>query len=269
MTPSLRLHVLTATRSDHAVLLRRGPSDQVACLHWDRGSGQVRLGQWLQGRIHEHRCDISPDGGHFVYFACRGGRCWMAVSRVPWLRAIAYWPQSSSWHGGGAFTDDGLLWLNGAQAPSDLPDGLTAADPAAFPHSTDGFHMGDLVRSQMQRRGWSHVAGERYEAEMLMPLSELWNLRLILEIGAKNRSMISNRYALVSADNSKTIDQPGWQWADKFGPLLQWAENGALWQAALHDNGTLEDRTMLHDLTDMKFQPIKAPYPGISEREDK
>ncbi len=129
--------------------------------------------------------------------------------------------------------------------------------------------MSDLVRSQMQRRGWNHVAGERYEAEMLMSLSEHWNLRLTFEIGAKNRAMISNRYALVSADKTKTIDLPGWQWAEKFGPFVQWAENGALWQATIHENGTLEDRTLLHDLTDMKFQPIKAPYPGISEREDK
>lgn len=268
MTPPPRLHVLTATGSDHALILRRGPSDETASIMWDRGTGQIQLGQWLKGRIHEHRCDISPDGRHIIYFACRGGRCWTAVSRAPWLRAIAYWPQSSSWHGGGAFTDDGWLWLNGAQAPADLPDGLRPADQNAFPHSTDGFHMGDLFATQLQRRGWKHVGKERYDAELRTGLSGEWTLKLTFEIGAKNRALISNRYALVSSDNTNTIDLPGWQWADKFGHFVQWAENGALWQATVHDNGTLEDRTQLHDLSDMQFQAIQAPYPGVSKREE-
>ncbi|MGI9370529.1 MAG: hypothetical protein ACR2O2_17000 [Ruegeria sp.] len=268
MTPPPRLHVLIATGSDHALILRRGPSDETASILWNRSTGQIQLGQWLKGRIHEYRCDISPDGRHMVYFACRGGRCWTAVSRAPWLRAIAYWPQSSSWHGGGAFTDDGLLWLNGAQAPSDLPDGLRPADQTAFPHSTDGFHMGDLFAAQMQRRGWEHARHQRYDAELQTTVSAAWNLRLTFETGAKNRALISNRYALVSADNTKTIDLPGWQWADKFGPFVQWSENGALWQATIHDDGTLEDRTLLHDLSDMQFQAIAAPYPGVAERED-
>ena len=265
MTPPPRLHVVTATASDKAVILRRGPSGQVASILWDRQANDFQLGQWLHGRIHEYRTDLSPDGLHLVYFACRAGRCWTAVSRAPWLRALAFWPQSSSWHGGGVFTDEGALWLNGAEAPPNLPDGLRPAATDAYPHSTDGFHMGDLYAAMMRRRGWAHVAGDRYEAELKKPAAGGWALRMRFAIGEKDRSLISTRLALVDGNGAKTIDMPDWEWADVRGDHVQWAASGGLWQAQLRADGSLEDRVLLHDFSDMEFQAIEAPYQGVQE----
>ena len=59
-----RLHVLLASGSSRAVVLRRGPSGAVASFLWDRRDDSFALGQWLRGRIYERRADLSPDGRH-------------------------------------------------------------------------------------------------------------------------------------------------------------------------------------------------------------
>jgi hypothetical protein len=60
---SPRLHVIPATGCDKALVLRRGPSGQVASLLWNRRDGSLALGQWLKGRIYEHRSICRPTGG--------------------------------------------------------------------------------------------------------------------------------------------------------------------------------------------------------------
>ncbi len=269
MRPPPRLHVLTATRSNRAVVLRRGPSDQVAVLLWNRRSNQIQLGQWLKARVHEFRCDISPDGRHLVYFACRNGRCWTAVSRVPWIKALAFWPQSDSWHGGGAFTDDGQLWLNGSAPPKDLPDGLSPAATDAFPHATDGFYMGNLVWRRLEQRGWNHLRGSGYDAELQLDLVANWKLNQSFVLGAGSRSLISSRFALESTADQSQRALYGWEWADRHGSSVQWAEAGALWQAHISGNGTLEDRRLLYDFTSMEFEALSAPYEGVNTGADR
>jgi hypothetical protein len=145
MTVPPRLHVIPATGCDKALVLRRGPSGQVASLLWDRRDGSLSLGHWLKGRIYEHRCDLSPDGRHMIVFAGKGGRYWTAISRAPWLTALHIEPQGSTWFGGGAFTRQGRVFFNGAQAPDGLPDRLRPAPATAYPHGTEGFHEGDVA----------------------------------------------------------------------------------------------------------------------------
>ncbi|HAP39973.1 MAG TPA: hypothetical protein DCQ94_09465, partial [Nitrospira sp.] len=64
-----RLHVLLAREAPVGLVIRRGPSRQVCTMRWDRRTDTVTLGQWFNGRIYERRCDLSPDGTHFLYFA--------------------------------------------------------------------------------------------------------------------------------------------------------------------------------------------------------
>ena len=69
-----RLHAILARRGSYAVVFRRGPSDKVAVIGWDRSSDTFTLGQWLRGRIYPLRCDLSPSGKHLIYFAAKYGR---------------------------------------------------------------------------------------------------------------------------------------------------------------------------------------------------
>ena len=257
MTPP-RLHVIPATGCDKALILRRGPKGQVASLLWDRGTGDIALGQWLKGRIYEYRSDLSPDGRHMVIFAGTGNRWWTALSRAPWLTAIAYWPTDSTWFGGGAFTADGRLFLNGAEPAGDLPDDLEPAPADAFPHGTDGFHMGGLYAARLALAGWRHVAGEGYETQLEKPLKHGWRLHQSFRLGGQDRSLIASSYVLIDPDGA-AHPRPDWEWADAWADGLQVAANGALWQA----ESALATPTRIHGFTDMAFEPRMAPYQGI------
>lgn len=259
-----RLHVLTASGCDKAVVLRRGPTDWVTTLMWDRASGAVEPGQSLHARLYEHRSDLSPDGRHLIYFAARfdaATRGWTAISRAPWLTALTFLPQDHTWHGGGAFTPDGRVFLNGAAPSDDLPDGLRPAAPDAYPHGTDGFHMGGLYPAMMAARGWQIVSGERYDTILEKPAAAGWRLTLGFSLSAPQRAIVSNRYGLRDA-GGRALDFPDWEWVEPRGGGLQVAARGALWQVPLTEAGP-GGSILIHDLNGIQPHPRPAPYRGV------
>jgi hypothetical protein len=89
---STRLFVILARAAPVAVVLRRGPSKDVLLLRWDLATDSFEAGQWLSGRIYERRCDLSPSGERFIYFAANHRPplgTWTAVSRPPYFTALA------------------------------------------------------------------------------------------------------------------------------------------------------------------------------------
>lgn len=80
-------------------------------------------GAWFRGRIYEDKCDVSPDGRWLLYAAHQGSRLntsythsWTAVSRLPWLHALALWPMGTTYGGGGRFVDAHTVILRVGQA---------------------------------------------------------------------------------------------------------------------------------------------------------
>jgi len=97
------------------VILRRGPTEWWRVTLWDTRRDTFAGGQWFRGRMHPAKCDVSPDGKLFVYFAGQyrprndeeGYTCtWTAVSRPPYVTALALWPIGDNWGGDGVFLDD-------------------------------------------------------------------------------------------------------------------------------------------------------------------
>jgi hypothetical protein len=183
------------------------------------------------------------------------------MSRAPWLRAVLFRPQNSTWCGG-AFDERGRLWLNGAATPADLPDGLKPAPHDAHPHSTDGFHMGDTYAAMLERRGWRRSGpGQHYDAELSRDLPDGGRSVQSFALHAPNRSIISSCYALVTPSGTR-IEKPDWEWAEAWGDRLQFAAAGALWDMPAAAQA-LEARR-LHDLPAMAFEPVVAPYEGAA-----
>lgn len=111
----LRIHVLLAEDSREALVIRRGPTKQVQLISWQRDKDTFIAGQWFKGRIYERRCDLSPSGKYFLYFAASHKPplySWTAVSRPPYFSALALWPKGDCWGGGGLFESDKKLLLN-------------------------------------------------------------------------------------------------------------------------------------------------------------
>ena len=144
MATPCRLFVIPARDAAVAAVLRRGPSDWYQIIRWDTSSDEFADGAWFKGRIYEDRCDLSADGELFVYF-CHGGRSraeytdsWTAVSRLPWLSALALWPSGTTYGGGGRFVGNRKLILRNGKHdvphPNHLPHGLDLIDGAAERH---------------------------------------------------------------------------------------------------------------------------------------
>ncbi|HKX00012.1 MAG TPA: hypothetical protein VJN43_19880 [Bryobacteraceae bacterium] len=116
MLPACRLYVLTAATAASAVVLRRGPSDWWHLLDWNLDTLALTPGAWFHGTLYPRRCDISADGRLFGYFALKmssGTPGWpgtyFAVSKVPWLEALAAWETCGTWTWGCRFSGDGDL----------------------------------------------------------------------------------------------------------------------------------------------------------------
>jgi hypothetical protein len=113
-----RIHVLLARDQPRGVVIRRGPSRSVCTILWDCVRDEFQLGQWLKGRIYERRSDLSPDGKYLIYFAMNGKwnsetkGAWTAISRAPYLKAIALFAKGDCWNGGGLFAGRNTYWLN-------------------------------------------------------------------------------------------------------------------------------------------------------------
>jgi hypothetical protein len=163
-TPPPRLSVLQAPKADVGVIFRRGPSKRVEVVRWDMRHDRLERGQWFKGRIYTRRSDLSPDGQLLVYFASKFNSktindreytyAWTAVSRPPWLTALALWPKEDCWWGGGMFTAKRELLLNHRPAeaephPKHKPRGLVIVPNVEARGEDD-----PLYTRRLERDGW-------------------------------------------------------------------------------------------------------------------
>lgn len=138
-----RLSLVFAAESPVAVVLRRGPTEWVEVVKWNTAKDSFEDGQWLHGRIYAERCGLSPNGSLFVYFAAKHGKVrsdegyeptFTAVSRPPYLTALAMWPEGSTYGGGGRFINNSTLRLAYGAGRTRTPhDGKTEIFMAPLP----------------------------------------------------------------------------------------------------------------------------------------
>jgi hypothetical protein len=130
--------VLLAREANVGVIIRRGPTKWWHITLWDTRLDQFTPGQWFHGQMYPEKCDLSPDGKLLIYFAgkfrarevAKGyGSTWTAVSRPPYLTALALWPMGDTWGGNGVFLDNRTVLLTtsslsfGAKHHPDHPPG--------------------------------------------------------------------------------------------------------------------------------------------------
>jgi hypothetical protein len=160
---STRLYVIVARKAPIAVVFRRGPTRQVELLSWNLETDEVTAGQWLKGRIYERRCDLSPSGKLLIYFAAKYEtelRTWTAISRPPYLTALALWPKGDAWGGGGLFDTERRIRLN------HRPDEMKLGNDFRLAPSMEVVPLGDqsgrhednpILHDRLVRDGWRWV----------------------------------------------------------------------------------------------------------------
>ncbi len=108
----MRVFGIGATAADVVAVLRRGPSGWSHVGRWDIAARRYEPGSWLRRDLYPQRCDLSPDGEYLCYFALKGGSTWelgdtyIAISRLPWLTALAAWRTPGTWTRGAHFVAD-------------------------------------------------------------------------------------------------------------------------------------------------------------------
>lgn len=284
---STRLFFMVAREARIAVVLRRGPAKQVQMLRWDLASDVITAGQWLSGRVYNERCDLSPDGRLFVYFAGKFKAAmdtFTAVCRPPFFTALALWPDQGTRGGGGFFVEDRLLVLNYGYVIHALNEGATIpADftVTALPEYRARHPEGATLA---ESRGWRLVARGVDGAptpELRVAFAEPWIHekpnpvcpQLVLErrwlgMFAVNGPSSVYNYRLV--DRSPRA-RPGSEVGEELG-RLDWAEwdldgsllvgvDGRLLRRSMpvHRAGTLEPAQVVADLRGNAFKNVMPP----------
>lgn len=265
-----RLHVLLARDAKVGLVIRRGPSKSVCTVLWDRKQDKFKLGQWMRGRIYERRCDLSPDGQHFIYFAMNGRfqsetkGSWTAISRVPFLKAMNLFAKGDCWHGGGMFLSDREFWLNDGYGHTELKkSNQLRRNLNGQPKESFGGECLTIYYNRLQRDGWT-MSNQEYQGATLFErkLPKGWRLRRLAfsEIGAPpGRGCYWDAHELRHESTETILAFPEWEWADFIDGRLVFAVEGKLCAARL-GRGKLVGEKILYDFNGMKFEAIAAPY---------
>jgi hypothetical protein len=290
MARATRLYAIIARDRRKAVIFRRGPSKQVALIAWDMGQDKFTVGQWLKGRIYERRCDLSPSGDLLVYFAAnwkygRGPGTWTAVSRPPYLTALALWPKGDTWDGGGLFEFENRLLLNHPSGQSELASGFRTPDRVRVVPFGDGVRRGEdnplaatrdhrdgwrLLRPAVwrERRGGKHVWFEAHEGELCAkpkPGSKLGQglaiHRTLDGIKEDDGPWYVLRHALVNEETGERAEIGRSDWADWDGADVVFARDGRLYRlkSKAVRRLALEDAAEIADFSPLEFATTNAP----------
>lgn len=266
-----------ARDASRVVLLRRGPSKLVLAVTWDTARHEFHAGQWFKGRIYEHRCDLSPSGERFVYLAASNKEpfyAWTAVSRPPFLTALALWPNCGAWGGGGLFDGERTLALNsgGGLTPADgfqLPKGFSVKPIATWA----GRGEDDPIRTRrMLRDGWvlddegthgEYRAVARFKWEYLRP--ERWSKtrgkfrleRRVLGVGELNGPWYAVEHCVFGSGGDVVLDLGRSDWADwSRSDELLFAKDGRVFRAIARNDGRLGAPEELIDLRPLRFEQV-------------
>jgi len=275
--PSTRIYGIVAREAPRVVLIRRGPSKHVLLISWDTIRHEFHAGQWFKGRIYEHRCDLSPSGDRLVYLAANNKAplyAWTAVSRPPFLTALALWRNCGTWGGGGLFEGERALALNsgGRLKPDDgfhLPKGFTVRPVATWA----GRGEDDPIRTlRMVRDGWAlddegtpgkYQRSARFNWEYVSP--QRWSkvrkkLRLerrVLGIGETNGPWYTTEHRVFDDRGEIVLDVGLSDWADwSHSHELLFARDGRVFRAAVVEDGLLGTPQELIDLRALRFEAV-------------
>jgi len=276
----VRVFGIVATAADVVAVLRRGPSNWCHVGRWDIAARRYEPGSWLHGTLYPQRCDLSPDGEYLCYFALKGNNTWelddtyIAISRLPWLTALAVWSIGDTWTRGAHFVADADrcdLGPPDAGNTNGLRDryGLAKTKPAGYPVE--------------RRRGWQETPdtparaandvwdqSRRDNVAMARPQPEPARGRAPWRGGTRPWLVVRGGYAAhrqlpqsYGPPRYELLDGPAGsvlahldevQWAD-------WAGGGELLTATTDGRLQIRDRATLQVTWEHDLAPI-VPYSG-------
>ena len=222
--PMVRLHLFFATDNDRAVILRQGPSKQFRMILWHRDTDRFEDGQWLKKKVYVDRCALSPDGLHFIYFALDGYWRGPAEGAFSALSRPPYWTALSVFPCGDTWGGGGCFLDNRH---------YYAGGGADIIGRDDG-----LARIVLGEPDKGCTTGIRLVNGNRAPLSREVTRRILKDPAPESVRDIYDRMAAPKGDALSRYDTQGGKLYRRRGQEL----------------------TFIRDFTDMKFEPVVAPY---------
>jgi hypothetical protein len=275
-----RLTLLFARTAPVAVILRRGPSKWMQLVKWNTDSDEFESGQWFHGKIYGGRADLSPDGSLFIYFAQKiNGRsikdteytyAWTAISRPPYLKALALWPKGDCWHGGGLFINESTILLNHKQEvskphPNHEPKGINVVLKEHVHGEDDPIYSERLARDGWQeRQEWVvEFGGKHYCYHTLQKgIREKPNRdgsRVIRLTRSIERLDYSEQFVLVDLVSGTELALDRASWADwDFRGRLVYARDGKVFAGTFDESRQITERELI-DLNNSRPESIATP----------
>ena len=168
---------------------------------------------------------------------------WTAVSRSPYLKAVAYYPQRRA---GGWFLNQNEYCVPGGNSdPDDRESPEVRRVVADLP-------VPSLYGARLLRGGW---VMEDLRAQFARRID------YIKQAGAGWELRHSRQKSYRLSQGQIEADTSGWEWADIDGERLVWATNGCLWAGHMRGDG-IHRIKLLHDFNGMSFERLAAPYEG-------
>lgn len=282
--PDTTLYCIIARSAPTAVIFRRGPSKQVLLIKWNLRDDTFEYGQWFKGRIYERRCDLSPSGEKLIYFAANfknnGPGSWYAISKPPYLSALAMWPIGGTWGRGGLFLTERDIYIDDPFKPDDgfvLSKNVNVVNPreGKLPDYVTDYAM---PHSRLIRDGWNFIQNrqvgpggpeEVFDKPMIYSKKSPRRNNFILHMKLtgerhykKNHSIgdYMNYEVMVDGNSIVSLPQKSWVDWDHNGDLL-FEDEGKLFRLQSTDkieNFTLDNAKEIADFSDLVFEE-KAP----------
>jgi hypothetical protein len=267
-----RVFCVPASDAPIVAVIRRGPSEWCHIGRWDYEQDSYEPGSWLHGVIYPQRCDLSPDGRWFCYFTLKKHADWpasnayLAISRLPWLTALAAWGVGNTWTRGAHFVFDRSVWEWG---DPDIGD----AGPCREKHGLAYVRPGTFAVER--RRGWTETADtpprrdddmwdQHRQVRMQKPCpTDPTRLLRVDGWHAAHRTLEPKRFSppqYMLDDGSGPRTLAGVWWADwsRGGDLLVTTEDGRL-QRRSPDGATVDwERDLSVMAPDPKPPPVDA-----------
>lgn len=273
------LHVLFAREAHLGVIFRYTLGKKTLQILWDTKRNTFAEGQWLRAVIRPEWCDVSPNGKYLAYFASNGHSLgakrlkgfedsWTAICRPPYFSALAVFPESGVYYGGGTFSDNNTFLLNGYASysgrtdttwldkppkhhPDYPPTGITVRYiPSVFPDYPEAQSTDQLLKL---KNGWECLKAWSYGdwTRIYTKHSPNQNERLIERYNYW--AFPTYHYELEKRGKITPLEHVDWADYDQRGRLV-YAKGGTLW--ARLENG---DHRQLADFTDRIYRKLPPP----------
>jgi hypothetical protein len=267
--PPARISVISVPTSKKAIVFRRGPSEQVCSILWDRSKNTIEVGQWLKkGRIYPEYCDLSPDAKHMIYVAADHkftnplwGK-WVAVSETPWLTAFHISAGLPPMVQGGVFLDNRRIWIDELDHPlmykKQSLNHLKVSSTSPETHFPEISGVSRVQYIRAIRCGWTVRSSEAGLCVLDKPINATAKLvRKISSFGSEEQFSIEGGLDLHVSDCT---------WIDMLDGDLFYAKDGCIFVHQITRKGEVKEVELLQDLNSLSYKEAIAPYAGVNRK---